>query len=107
MEMFRRFLQRSTVEVANITQAIAEKTGQVRSRALGLVPKVKLRTPDATYIAVAILFKADVFHTLEATQLPQLSGTATVEGLKITAPRPLKGTTSYLNPSPTAPQPPS
>lgn len=107
MEAFRGFLQRSNVDVANITQAVAEKTQQVRSRALGLKQKVKLRTPDATYIAVAILFKADVLHTLEATQLPKLSGTDVVEGLKITLPRPLRGTTSLLNPSPTAPVPPA
>ena len=98
MDLFRKFLQRSNVEVANITQEIAEKTGQVRSRALGLHPKVKLRTPDATYIAVAIVFKAEVLHTLEANQLPQLSGTSVVEGLKITAPRPLKGTSSFMCP---------
>ena len=83
MEKFRKFLQRSNVDVANITQPIAEKAGQARSRALALVPKVKLRTPDATYIATAIVYKASVFHTLEASQLPQLSETPVVDGLKI------------------------
>jgi predicted nucleic acid-binding protein len=106
MEKFRNFLKRSNVVVADITQTIAEKTAQVRSRALGLKPQVKLGTPDATYIATAIVFKADVFHTLEKSQLPQLSGIAVVDGLKISAPRPLKGTTSFLNPSEPPPSAP-
>lgn len=107
MEKFRQFLLRSNVEVANITQAIAEKAGQVRTRALALKPKVKLKTPDATYIATAIIYKASVFHTLEATQLPQLSETPTVDGLKIKPPKPLSGASSLFNSSATAPEPPA
>ena len=106
MGTFRKFLNRSNVVVANIDQAIAEKAGQLRSRALELPQKVNLRTPDATYLATAIIYQADVFHTLEAALLPQLSGTPVVDGLRITAPRPLKGTTSYLNPPPTVTVPP-
>jgi predicted nucleic acid-binding protein len=106
MDLFRRFLQRSNVEVANVTPAVAEKAGQVRGRALGLSPAVKLRTPDALYIATAIVFKAAILHTLEANQLPQLSGTGVVDGLKIGPPRPLHGTSSFLNPPSAVPAPP-
>jgi hypothetical protein len=59
-------------------------------------PIRKLKTPDATFIATAIVFKADVFHTLETTQLPLLSKTPIVDGLVISSPKPLTGEQSLL-----------
>jgi PIN domain len=89
MDQFRLFLKRSNVIVADTTQAIAKKSGQIRSRALAANPSRKIKTPDATFMATAIIFQADVFHTLEKNQLPGLSGTAIVDGLKIDSPKSL------------------
>lgn len=97
MERFQKFLERSNVVVADITKAIAEKVGQIRSRGLQATPIRKIKTPDAQFMATAILYGADVFHTLETTQLPLLSGTDIVDGLRIEKPRPLN--TAPLGPS--------
>lgn len=107
MAEVRAFLQRSNVEVANITQPIAEKVGQIRSRGLLAKPLRKIEVPDATYLATALLYKADVFHTCEEGMLLNLNGSDIVEKLLITKPKPLKGTSSYLTPSPSEPEPPS
>ena len=87
MAKFRKFLDRSNVVVADTTKAIAEKAGQIRSRALEAKPKRSIRTPYATFLATAIVYKATVFHTLERTQLPLLSGTEIVDGLRIELPK--------------------
>ena len=65
MDKFRKFLERSNVIVADVTKAIAEKAGEIRSRGLTARPKRSIRTPDATFMATAIIYRADVFHTLE------------------------------------------
>jgi predicted nucleic acid-binding protein len=91
MVQFKKFLERSNVVVADVTQAIAEKAGQIRSRGLEAKPKRKIATPDAIFIATAIIYRADAFHTLETTQLPQLSGLDIVDKLKICPPGPLSG----------------
>jgi predicted nucleic acid-binding protein len=99
MELFRKFLERSNVVVADTTKAIAEKAGEIRSRGLQAKVKRNIRTPDATFMATAIIYRADAFHTLEKTQLPQLSGTDIVDKLKICAPGPLSGHRSLLPPA--------
>jgi predicted nucleic acid-binding protein len=106
MAKFRAFLKRSNVVVADSTVAIAEKAGQIRSK--GLAKGRKIKTPDATYLAVAILFKADVLHSLDDDML-HLNESPIVDGLKITRPKPISGQTSLFNPgaSSSAPEQPS
>ena len=96
MARFRSFLQRSNVEVANVTQPIADKSGQIRNRGILAKPKRSIRTPDATVIATAIIYKANVLHTLEEGGWAALGGSDSVDGLKITKPKPLRGTTSLF-----------
>jgi predicted nucleic acid-binding protein len=52
-----------------------------------------LKTPDATYIATALAYKADELHTFDG-QLLRLSGASEVEGLRICKPT---GTQTTLN----------
>lgn len=96
MTKFRRFLERSNVVVADTTKAIAEKAGEVRSRGMQAKPKRDIKTPDATFIATAIIYRADAFHTLETSQLPKLSKTAIVDNLFICSPGPLSGHRSLI-----------
>jgi len=98
MTKFRRFLERSNVVVADTTKAIAEKAGEIRSKGLAGKPKRKIETPDATFMATAIIYRADAFHTLEMSQLPQLSKTDVVDKLLICAPGPLSGHRSFIPP---------
>jgi len=63
-EKFNLFLQRSNVVVADVTVPIATKARQIRDRGLGETPKRKIKTPDATVLATAILFKCDALHSL-------------------------------------------
>lgn len=96
MAKFRAFLKRSNVEVANTTQAIAEKAGDIRSRGIMADPKRSIKVPDATFLATAIIYRATVFHTLEKGMLPGLSGTDIVDGLLICPPRLWGGPSSLL-----------
>jgi predicted nucleic acid-binding protein len=83
MARFRSFLKRSNVVVATNTIAIAEKAEQVRSR--GLADGRKLKAPDATYIATAIIYGVDVLHSFDKDML-NVHESAVVDGLKITKP---------------------
>ncbi|HTU92066.1 MAG TPA: PIN domain-containing protein [Gemmataceae bacterium] len=77
------FLRRSNVITVNTTIPIAQKAAQIRDA--GLSEEKKIRTPDATIIATAILHKAHVLHTLDKGIL-SLNGTKIVDGLAITTP---------------------
>lgn len=77
------FLRRSNVIKVDTTIPIARKAAQIRD--VGLREKRKIRTPDATIIATAILHKAHVLHTLDEGIL-SLNGTKIVDGLPITVP---------------------
>lgn len=99
MMQFEKFLERSNVVVADTTKAIAKKAGEIRSRGLRAKPKLGIKTPDVTFLATAIIYRADAFHTLETTHLPQLSGSDLVDKLLICSPGPLSGHRSYLPPS--------
>ena len=101
MAVFWKFLAKSNVVVADTTQTIAEKAGEIRSRGLLATPQLSIKTPDATFLATAIVYKATVFHTTETTKLPGLNGSPIVAGLRISAPCPWDGTRSILNPLPT------
>jgi predicted nucleic acid-binding protein len=92
MEAFKKFLKRSNVIVVDTTLAVAEKAMQIRSKGLNQPGKRrkktqarKIGTPDATHLATAILWKADVLHSLDK-KLLQLSGDPIVDGLLIKEP---------------------
>jgi len=86
MDKFRRFLDRSNIVLANTTTVIAERAGTIRARGQQDRPnKRQIKTPDATFLAAAIIHKADEFHTLD-DQLLKLNGLPIVDGLKICKP---------------------
>ncbi|MFO0966087.1 MAG: PIN domain-containing protein [Gemmataceae bacterium] len=98
MARFRGFLKRSNVTIAENTLVIAEKVGQIRSLCLSQSPKRKLKTPDATFIATAIIYKADVLHSTDPDIL-RLNGNPAVEGLRIATPSSLTGQGTFGFPS--------
>jgi predicted nucleic acid-binding protein len=88
IDKLNRFLRRSNVIRVDITFPIAQKASQIRNA--GLQEGRKIKTPDATVLATAILHKADVLHSLDPHHL-NLDGSPIVDGLRITLPRPLSG----------------
>jgi predicted nucleic acid-binding protein len=90
MDKFEQFLKRSNVYTVETSIPIGKKAGEIRNAGLKCRPKRNIHTPDATYIATAILHKADVLHTLEKPFL-SLDGHPIVERLRITKPKPLSG----------------
>ena len=85
VDQFQRFLKRSNVLSVDLTIGIAKKASEIRSRALVSKEKRRLRTPDASVIATAIVYGADVLHSLDPHIL-NLNGSAVVDGLKIHSP---------------------
>ncbi|MGH7171669.1 MAG: type II toxin-antitoxin system VapC family toxin [Gemmataceae bacterium] len=83
LEQLDSFLRRSNVVKVDTTIPIAQKAARIRDS--GLRDGRKIRTPDATVIATAILHKAHVLHTLDKGIL-SLNGTSIVDGLPITMP---------------------
>lgn len=57
---FRSFLDRSTVEMVNVTPPIASLTAKLREKEIE--QGRKLRTPDAQILATAMLYQASVLH---------------------------------------------
>jgi|SRR6185312_3475172 len=96
MDKFNAFVSRSNVIPADITLRISLIVEEIRSNGLTARPVRKIKTPDAQFMATALIYKADVFHTLEPT-LQNLDGLAIVKGLRISAPKPLDGQASVLN----------
>ena len=88
MQRFQAFLRRSNVTVADTTQAIALRVEQIRSA--GLSEARKIKTPDATFAATAIVHGANVLHSLDPDLL-NLNGSAIVDGLRITRPMDIGG----------------
>ena len=88
IDKLSKFLSRSNVLKVETTFKIAKKAGEIRDAALAQGRKIK--TPDAQILATAILYDADVLHTLD-DQLLNLSGSVIVDGLKITLPELLGG----------------
>lgn len=98
-EAWEGFLKRSSVLRVDVTFPIADKAKQIRERGLA-VPKSrqrKIKVPDATVIATAIIQQADVLHSLD-TDLINLSGSAVVDGLRITLPCLATGQMTFLQP---------
>lgn len=88
LEKLERFLKRSNVVKVDTTFPIATKASEIRNA--GLLDGRKIKTPDATIVATAIVMRADVLHSLDDGILG-LDGRPYVEGLRITPPRPLSG----------------
>jgi predicted nucleic acid-binding protein len=82
------FLKRSNVINADTTLAIAQKAGEIRSAGLAMKPQRKIKTPDATIIATAMLYKCDALHSLDdrGNGPLKLNGLPIVGGLKICKP---------------------
>jgi hypothetical protein len=98
MDKFSAFVTRSNVIPADITLRISLLVEEIRSNGLKAKPKRSIKTPDGQFMATALLYKADVFHTLEPA-LQNLDGSSIVKGLRISAPKPLDGQASVLNPT--------
>ena len=77
------FLKRSNVMIADVTVPIAQEASRIRSAAHS--QKRNIKTPDATIMATAILYEADVLHSLDPHHL-NLSGSDIVNRLKIIEP---------------------
>jgi predicted nucleic acid-binding protein len=88
LDKLNRFLLRSNVIKVDTTFHIAQKASQIRNAGLAVGRKIK--TPDATVLATAILFKANVLHSLDEHHL-NLNGSPIVDGLCITLPQLLGG----------------
>lgn len=83
IKKFRDFLARSNVLVIDVDLRVSEKAEEIRSKALPTGRKIK--TPDAQHLATAIIYRVDVFHTLD-DKLLNLNGSALVDGLVISKP---------------------
>jgi predicted nucleic acid-binding protein len=83
-----KLLLRSNVLKADTTFRIAQAAATIRDA--GLKEKRKIRTPDATILAVAVLFKVNALHTLDSDMLT-LNGSSIASGLRITKPYPFSG----------------
>ena len=95
MEEFEKFLKRSNVIMVNKDERIARKSGEIRTKGIaeqtkGAAEGRRIKGPDATHLATAIVQKVDVFHTLDL-QLLNLSRSPIVDGLRIERPITLSG----------------
>jgi hypothetical protein len=101
-DAFNAFLLRSSIERVDGTFEIARKAEEVRSRGITSAKKAsqqrKIKTPDATIIATAIVQRADALHSLEPKH-HSLSGSPMVDGLKICLPVAFGGQKGLLPPS--------
>jgi predicted nucleic acid-binding protein len=88
---FNNFLKRSNMHLIATTLPIAQKARQVRDR--GLDEGRKIKTPDATIIATAIIQGCDCLHSLDdkGNGPLKLNGSKIVDGLRITKPIPFSG----------------
>ncbi len=87
---FDAFLKRSNVVVAATTFAIAQKAGDIRDAGHAAKPVRKIKTPDATIIATAIVYQCDVLHSLDdrGSGPLKLNGSPIVDNLRIEKPIP-------------------
>ena len=85
---FELFLKRPEVVVAETTLAIARKAGAIRDEGLLRNPKLKVKTPDATIVATAIIYQCDALHSLDkrGSGPLKLTDLPSVKGLKICKP---------------------
>ncbi len=88
MKNFHAFLKRSNVLVLDVDLRVSEKAQEIRSR--GLATGRKIKTPDAQHLATAIIYHAQVFHTLD-DKLINLSRCPIVDNLPISKPISITG----------------
>ncbi len=90
-ETFNDFLKRSNVQIIATTLPIAQKARSIRDK--GLAEERKIKTPDATIMATAVIQRCDVLHSLDdrGNGPLKLSRSDIVDGLLITKPKPLSG----------------
>lgn len=94
---FRNFIDRSSVRLADVDPRVAEKAANLRAKVLDNKKYTrKLRTPDAIILATAIIYDADVVHSLDRDFL-RLSNTDDAERMTITKPKIIGGQTSLLS----------
>lgn len=89
--LFNDFLKRSNVQLIDTTLPIAHKARAIRER--GQADGRKIKTPDATIMATAIVKGCDVLHSLDdrGNGPLRLNGSSIVDGLRITKPIPISG----------------
>lgn len=82
-QRFEDLFKRPSCVLVDVNRAISDKAGQLRAqcRASGR----RLETPDAIFLATALLFKVDALHTFD-TKLLALSGNPAVGELVVTKP---------------------
>jgi predicted nucleic acid-binding protein len=90
VRQFEMFLTRSNVIPFETSIPIAKKAQQIRSECIASKLKKKVETADATYIAAAIIHKANALHSTDHDML-SLNGHPAVGGLPIFTPRPHNG----------------
>ena len=83
IERFNKFLEHPNVITADTTTPIGLKARKMRNDAMPTGRKLK--TPDATIMATAVIYKAHVLHTLEP-KLIGLDESPIVDGLHISLP---------------------
>jgi predicted nucleic acid-binding protein len=83
LDKFDGFLKRSNVIKVDTTFPIAQKASRIR--AMAEAENRRIKTPDATIIATAILYKAEVLHSFDPHQL-NLDQSNIVDGLRISPP---------------------
>lgn len=92
-ETFEHFLKHQYVVLADTTLAIAQKAAAIREAGLVMQPKRKIKTPDATILATAIVHNCDALHSLDnrGSGHLRLAGHPILGSLEVTAPRLLSG----------------
>lgn len=82
-ERLEQIFARPTCVPIDVNRAISEKAGKLRTACK--VGGRTLKTPDALFIATALLHGADALHTFD-DRLLRLDGQPEVDGLHITKP---------------------
>ncbi|MBC8350381.1 MAG: PIN domain-containing protein [Planctomycetes bacterium] len=82
------FLKRSNIINANTTLDIAKKASEIRDAGLAMKPAKKIKTPDATIVATAIIYQCDALHSLDdkGSGPLRMKGMAVIGSLKICKP---------------------
>ena len=93
MEAFESLLKRSNIVLVETSIQISKKVQQIRSA--GLAEGRKIKTPDATFLAVAIIYRVSALHSLDHNLLA-LNGHPIAEGIPIILPIPLSGQSSMF-----------
>ncbi len=95
-DKYARLMRRSNVIEIDPNPRIMDRVSQIREYHENQKEKRKIKTPDATYLATAIIYQADEFQTMDGLQkgggsrkLLALSGNVGGRDLKVVHPYPL------------------